>query len=350
MINKEAVLSKIDVLLKELSQKFEHIAEKESVNPLEYELFEVNAIYFAEHAKLLRKLLAVNELESVVSNASKEVEDKEVLTEKTVIEEEMGLFDNGLNPDNTSEQNNHNDFEPEVQKEIEETSINSEPLEDSISGSEEGESSYNSVEKGSGIFESELVVENDKIVGEEDEVVLEKERFEDQPESRPESEIEKAIQLESPMITQTVVVEEREFSFKVETEQPKEEKEIIEKISESISVSQTYSASKPESLNDRISALRQSQSDASGNNANSNLQRVGDIKSIINLNDKLLFIKDLFNGYSLAYSEAIELLNRYESFTDADQFLQNNYAEKNNWASKKDTVEKLYAILRKRYG
>lgn len=349
MINKEAVLSKIDVLLKELTQKFEHIAEKESVNPLEYELFEVNAIYFAEHAKLLRKLLAVNELENVVSNNDKGLGDKEVLAEETVIEEEIDLIDNDLNLDSTSEQNNHYDFEPEAQKEIEETPIHTEPLEDSLLSSEEGESSFNSVEKGSGIFESELVVENDEVVGEEDEVVLEKERFEDQPESLPEIEIKKDIQSESPVITQTVVVEEREFSFKVETE-TKEEKEIIEKTSESMSLSQTYRASKPESLNDRISALRQSQSAASGNNANPNLQRVGDIKSIINLNDKLLFIKDLFNGYSLAYSEAIELLNRYESFSDADQFLQNNYAEKNNWASKKDTVEKLYAILRKRYG
>jgi hypothetical protein len=75
-----------------------------------------------------------------------------------------------------------------------------------------------------------------------------------------------------------------------------------------------------------------------------------DIKTAINLNDKLLFIKDLFNGYSLAYSEAVELLNRFDNFAEADAFLQSNYALKNGWSEKPQTVEKLYAILRKRFG
>src|SRR5690606_826569 len=77
--------------------------------------------------------------------------------------------------------------------------------------------------------------------------------------------------------------------------------------------------------------------------------RIGDLKTAINLNEKLLFMKDMFNGYSLAYSEAVELLNRYQTFAEADAFLQTNYALKNNWAAKPQTVEKLYAILRKRY-
>lgn len=75
-----------------------------------------------------------------------------------------------------------------------------------------------------------------------------------------------------------------------------------------------------------------------------------DLKTGVSLNDKLLFIKDLFNGYSLAYSEAIELLNRFDNFAEADAFLQSNYALKNNWASKPQTVDKLYVVLRKKYG
>ncbi|WKK57293.1 hypothetical protein [Sphingobacterium sp. BN32] len=74
-----------------------------------------------------------------------------------------------------------------------------------------------------------------------------------------------------------------------------------------------------------------------------------DLKTGVSLNDKLLFIKDLFNGYSLAYSEAIELLNRFDNFAEADAFLQSNYALKNNWASKPQTVDKLYVVLRKKY-
>jgi hypothetical protein len=76
---------------------------------------------------------------------------------------------------------------------------------------------------------------------------------------------------------------------------------------------------------------------------------IGDLKKAINLNDKLLYIKDLFNGYSLAYSEAIEILNRFTGLEEADLFLKKNYAVKNNWESKPETTEKLYAILKRRY-
>jgi len=76
---------------------------------------------------------------------------------------------------------------------------------------------------------------------------------------------------------------------------------------------------------------------------------ITDLKSAISLNDKLLYVKDLFNGYSLAYSEAIEILNRFKSFEEADSFLK-SYSTKNHWADKPATTEKFYALLRKRYG
>ncbi len=78
-------------------------------------------------------------------------------------------------------------------------------------------------------------------------------------------------------------------------------------------------------------------------------ERVTDLKSAVSLNDKLLFIKDLFNGYSLAYSEALELLNRFNNFAEADAFLQSNYALKNGWTEKPQTVDKFYILLRKKF-
>jgi hypothetical protein len=76
---------------------------------------------------------------------------------------------------------------------------------------------------------------------------------------------------------------------------------------------------------------------------------ITDLKPAITLNDKLLFVKDLFNGYSLAYSEAIEILNRFTALDEADTFLKKNYATKNNWESKPQTVEKFYELLKRRY-
>lgn len=107
-----------------------------------------------------------------------------------------------------------------------------------------------------------------------------------------------------------------------------------------------YQQPKPvQSLNDIISSQKAQQGTASQYKQSP----ITDLKSGVNLNDKLLFIKDLFNGYSLAYSEAMEILNRFETFESADNFLKSNYAVKNNWAAKQTTVEKFYEVLRRRF-
>ncbi len=76
---------------------------------------------------------------------------------------------------------------------------------------------------------------------------------------------------------------------------------------------------------------------------------ITDLKKAVNLNEKLLYIKDLFNGYNLAYSEAIEILNKLPDFKAADTFLKNNYAVKNHWDAKPGTVEKFYDLLKQRF-
>lgn len=78
-------------------------------------------------------------------------------------------------------------------------------------------------------------------------------------------------------------------------------------------------------------------------------QAVSDIKAAISMNDKLLFVKDLFNGYGMAYTEAIELVNRCKIFDEADRFLKSNYVVKNSWGDKPNTVDKFYAILHRRF-
>jgi hypothetical protein len=99
-------------------------------------------------------------------------------------------------------------------------------------------------------------------------------------------------------------------------------------------------------LNQKMSAQLKSSQNNNGAPAEAPIK---DIKSVISLNDKLLFVKDLFNGYSLAYSEAIEIVNRFTSFEEADRFLKTNYVTKNNWEGKKATADKFYALLKRRY-
>lgn len=76
---------------------------------------------------------------------------------------------------------------------------------------------------------------------------------------------------------------------------------------------------------------------------------VTDLRQAISLNDKLRYIKDLFNGYNLAYAEAIDLLNKMPDFKTAEAFLRQHYAGKHNWADKPDTAEQFYELLRQRF-
>jgi hypothetical protein len=76
---------------------------------------------------------------------------------------------------------------------------------------------------------------------------------------------------------------------------------------------------------------------------------IQDLKRSISLNDKLVFVKDLFNGYSLAYQEAIDQLERLEDFESADQYLKTHYVEAYNWIEKSATAEKFYDLMRRKF-
>ncbi|WP_316745943.1 hypothetical protein [Pedobacter gandavensis] len=134
-----------------------------------------------------------------------------------------------------------------------------------------------------------------------------------------------------------------------------EEKKVEERVApEAIPVQQPVAEAKapetpakPLSLNERLA----SQLGTNLNTGSSAPQKntLTDLKQGINLNDKMLYIKDLFNGYNLAYAEVIDLLNKMADLKTADHFLQHNYAEKNNWASKPGTVAKFYELLKQRF-
>jgi len=163
--------------------------------------------------------------------------------------------------------------------------------------------------------------------------------------------VEKQYKVDEPTID---LVDEQPVVVTEIVEEPK--KVIVEEVQESFIQEEVNTVveevpSRPLTLNEIISQQKQAgvQNRVYQVNQSGSSDKLTDIKTGISLNDKLLFIKDLFNGYSLAYSEAVELLNRFSSYAEADAFLQTNYAVKNRWADKPHTVEKLYEVLRRRY-
>ncbi|WP_207535522.1 hypothetical protein [Desertivirga arenae] len=298
MIQQKEIFKKIGSIVVEINEQYQYLSENpEQLNDLELELFSANADFLSEHVKILRR---INKGGAPLpkSSQSSAIEPPKVLQPPPF----PALVTNEFKPP----------VEPvekkEAATEVKPLPTLFEPVDEQIPEPIE----ELPVEEAEAVTPPALVAEEitpaPATENKTPEIVL------------PEPAQVTAI-VEEPVIKEVVIPE------KVTT----------------IDVAEAPTA--PPTLNDLISA----QKAQSIQTTQYSSQPVTDLKTAISLNDKLLFIKELFNGYSLAYSEAIEILNRFESFEIAETFLKTNYSAKNNWPAKQDTVEKFYGILQRRY-
>src|SRR5690606_3978727 len=310
---KETIFSKIGELLVEINDDYTTLSDKSIAASDEVLLLlEAKATYLTSHIEILRKLVATVGQESAPAHEKKstssfalegEIDAQPVHNEtQEVIEKEERQAEKA----DTSNHEMQTDVAPLVEDPSDIADDSEEPLTPSIQSTP--------IEKQE---QPHLVVEESHT--EHEEIKPEKAPRED---AQPETVVNEVV--EEP---KQIILDESPNIPDVEEEKPV----------------------RPLTLNEILQQQRKAGVVASNTTSGGDKDKIIDLKSSISLNDKLLFIKDLFNGYSLAYSEAIELLNRYVTFAEADAFLQTNYALKNNWADKPQTVEKLYAVLRKKF-
>lgn len=72
---------------------------------------------------------------------------------------------------------------------------------------------------------------------------------------------------------------------------------------------------------------------------------IGDLAKAIGINDKFLFIKELFDGDAARYSEAIQHLNLFSDLNDAVIFLQDNY----QWSENNEYATKFIDLVRRKF-
>ena len=300
-MNKKEIFKKVAGIIAELNEQYEYLSrDPENLNELELELFAANADFLSDHISILQKLnhnSKSNIAETEPSVAERvEVPDQlvnEKPAENIIIEEEVII--------------------PDWKFEIKDETIQSFDYEEKAAHD---------------LFDRPLTEE-------EIEVIEKKTQLKVQPENSTEPETDESSESEQEVEIQSEDDKNPVFGiFEKNTEQ-----EPLNQITEPASEEQ------PLTINE-ILAAQASQSTVSSQFTQ---RQVKDLKSLINLNDKLVFVRDLFNGYSLAYSEAIEILNRFESFESADNFLKQNYSSKNNWAEKQNIADKFYEILNQRF-
>ena len=343
-MKQQEVFKKIGVIIKELSDQYDYLkTAEEPLNELELELFLANSNFLTDHLLVLSKLNAQLSKATFKAEEAPKTEAPHAQTYFEPLVRTSAAEQQPVKEDITSEAHNAPVIEPANDNPVPSINLGAGSLEDSYSFMHEDEPEtirHELILDEADLDEDEetpvAAVEHKEEVAAEDEIeippvpprhlfIAEQEAIkEPEPVNEPEP-----IVAHTYAAPEAVAVAEPEPVIKTE---PIAEKE----------------TAKPEvlTINERISAQMATKQ---GLGEQFQPQAITDLKQAINLNDKLLFIKDLFNGYSLAYSEAIEILNRFAGFEEADQFLKKNYVVKNHWESKPETTDKFYALLKRRY-
>jgi len=393
MMNQEDIFKKIGQILNELKDQYQYLAENpDDLNELELELFLANASFLTDHVQIVRKLNSKKFqkiLPEHTASAVETIEREPVILSTTVIDKPVvpELGDIPLRANETlnlpAEETVHTKplieediFKPDNEPSTFEFILSDKPSLDKFEFEEKpiGE-----------IFDRPLSEEEEHIIAqkqklreldslesqlpEEDEIgpepflVSEPEPKMPDPEPVEDPETtEEPAPVEEPEPEEEVeaLTEEEEVVETVTEEEPEAEEEVrvayVAPLSETLVHPDPKPITADEARAEDIPKGKPTLNDIlSGNNSARNpistpgRMPVSDLKQAISLNDKMRYIKDLFNGYNLAYAEAIDLVNKMPDFKTADSFLQHNYAGKNNWAAKQETVDQFYELLHQRF-
>lgn len=115
---------------------------------------------------------------------------------------------------------------------------------------------------------------------------------------------------------------------------------------ENVALGERLSASSSNSIHERLMQMKEDKS------IGARLQQkpIENLKDAIGLNEKFLFINELFNGNIQAYNEAIGQLNSFPSIHEAFEFI-NSLTGEFAWDGNRsaDTIEKFANLVQRRY-
>jgi len=334
-MNQQEILKKIGVIISELTDQYNYLeASSNSFNSLELELFMANANFLTDHIEILKKI------HGQASSATLPTAPPTLTAEK-VYGQRQAI------PDYFSEEEQLQYTDDNLPLEIEEATAAETP-ELLLPETKEPEVTKTESIQLPEVMPQDEVIELPPIADAS---------FTEQKTVPAEKPFEEVIVPEVEVVPEANVKPE----INVQTEiyvQPKAEPEPVVFVEERKPEPAKAEPAKTEpalTLNERIAAQRNSDQSKPvateiSTKAVQTPNKAGqDLQSLISLNDKLLFVKELFNGYNLAYSEAINILNRYTSFEQAENFLKINYSVKNNWNNKPSVSERFFDILRKKF-
>jgi len=98
------------------------------------------------------------------------------------------------------------------------------------------------------------------------------------------------------------------------------------------------------SLNDQLkSSPKKSLADELGK------QKVNTLHSVISVNQRFIFMNELFEGNKKEYEEAIQNLENFSDYEAASNYLIDTFAQKYHWDQKEEETEQLFSLLSRKF-
>lgn len=76
---------------------------------------------------------------------------------------------------------------------------------------------------------------------------------------------------------------------------------------------------------------------------------VKDLRKAIGINDRFLFIKELFRGDEAAYERSVKTINNFNIFSEAQYWMARELGLKLAWQDGNETVQHFYGLVRRRF-
>jgi len=76
---------------------------------------------------------------------------------------------------------------------------------------------------------------------------------------------------------------------------------------------------------------------------------IRDLRKAIGVNDRFLFINELFRGDEVAYERSIKTINSFSIFAEAEYWIQRELKVKNGWDAGNGMVAQFYQLVKRRF-
>ena len=161
-------------------------------------------------------------------------------------------------------------------------------------------------------------------------------------EAQVESELEQ-IRKSAESINSFSIKNKRPISFDPIEDIPTMIHQKTVEVTEKKEINETAGDSLSDSLNEKLKQSKKELSDALKDTP------IKDLKKAIGINDRFLYIKELFNGDEAMYERSIKTINGFSIYPEAEYWIRRELKTKLGWEENNETVKQFDQLVKRRF-